>query len=103
MNGVPLAFLKFTRNDEAEADFLGIQYLYKAGYDPNAYVAFFGKIVQAHGGTREVFPQSLPDHPPTAKPDHQGRRGNQVAVAQAESISGEHVRIQRSEDATDQP
>ena len=38
MNGVPMAFLKFSRNDEAEADYLGIQYMYKAGYDPNALV-----------------------------------------------------------------
>src|SRR5215831_8088978 len=37
--GVPLTFLKFNRSAEAEADFLGLQYMYKAGYDPNAYVS----------------------------------------------------------------
>lgn len=67
MNGVPLAFLKFTRNDEAEADFLGIQYLYKAGYDPNAYVAFFGKIVQEHRSNPGSVPTIFADHPPTGK------------------------------------
>ncbi|MCL6482316.1 MAG: M48 family metalloprotease, partial [Firmicutes bacterium] len=41
---VPLAFLKFSRGFEAEADYLGLQYMYKAGYDPNAYVSFFEKI-----------------------------------------------------------
>ena len=46
MNGVPLAFLKFDRNAEAEADRLGIQYMFKAGYDPQSYVTFFGKIIQ---------------------------------------------------------
>ncbi|MEJ2008676.1 MAG: M48 family metallopeptidase [Acidobacteriota bacterium] len=65
MNGVPLAFLKFSRNDEAEADFLGIQYMYKAGYDPNAYVAFFGKIAQEHRRSPGSVPSIFADHPPT--------------------------------------
>src|SRR6202140_2095112 len=41
---IPLTFLKFSRDAEREADFLGIQYMYKAGYDPNAYVTFFERI-----------------------------------------------------------
>jgi predicted Zn-dependent protease len=41
---VPLGFLSFSRGFEAEADLLGLQYLYKAGYDPTAFVDFFEKI-----------------------------------------------------------
>ena len=41
---VPLGFLSFSRGFEAEADMLGLQYLYKAGYDPTAFVDFFEKI-----------------------------------------------------------
>jgi predicted Zn-dependent protease len=41
---VPMTFLKFQRGFEAEADYLGVQYMYKAGYDPNAFVDFFEKI-----------------------------------------------------------
>ena len=63
--GIPMAFLKFSRNDEAEADYLGIQYMYKAGYDPNAYVAFFGKIVQEARSNPGSVPSIFADHPPT--------------------------------------
>jgi predicted Zn-dependent protease len=41
---VPLGFLKFSRGFEREADMLGLQYLYKSGYDPTAFVDFFEKI-----------------------------------------------------------
>jgi predicted Zn-dependent protease len=41
---VPLAFLKFSRAFEREADLLGLQYLYKAGYDPTAFVDFFERM-----------------------------------------------------------
>ncbi len=41
---IPMGFLTFTRGFEREADFLGLQYLYKSGYDPNSFVDFFEKI-----------------------------------------------------------
>ena len=41
---VPLTFLKFSRGSEEEADYLGVQYLYKTGYDPSAMVRFFEKL-----------------------------------------------------------
>lgn len=41
---LPLTFLKFSRSFEQEADLLGLQYLYKAGYDPTAFVDFFERI-----------------------------------------------------------
>jgi len=40
----PLSFLKFSRAMEEEADYLGVQYMYKAGYDPDAMVRFFEKL-----------------------------------------------------------
>ena len=39
-----LGILKFSRNFEAEADYLGVEYMYRAGYDPSAFVSFFEKI-----------------------------------------------------------
>ena len=41
---IPLGFLTFSRANEREADHLGLQYMYKAGYDPMAFVDFFEKI-----------------------------------------------------------
>jgi len=41
---VPMGFLKFSRGMESEADLLGLQYMYKTGYDPTAFVDFFEKI-----------------------------------------------------------
>jgi len=41
---IPMGFLKFSRSMETEADFLGLQYMYKAGYDPTSFVDFFEKI-----------------------------------------------------------
>jgi predicted Zn-dependent protease len=65
MNGVPLAFLKFSRGSESEADYLGIQYMYKAGYDPNSYVSFFGKVVEQERRSPGSIPSVFADHPPT--------------------------------------
>ncbi len=41
---LPMTFLKFSRGFEKEADFLGVQYLYAAGYDPTAMVQFFERL-----------------------------------------------------------
>jgi predicted Zn-dependent protease len=41
---IPLGFLTFSRAFEREADYLGLQYMYKAGYDPTSFVDFFEKI-----------------------------------------------------------
>ncbi len=41
---IPIGFLTFSRGFEREADMLGLQYLYKTGYDPTAFVDFFEKL-----------------------------------------------------------
>jgi predicted Zn-dependent protease len=42
--GVPMSFLSFSRADESEADFLGVQYMYVAGYDPTGIISMFEKL-----------------------------------------------------------
>ncbi|MFB3920571.1 MAG: M48 family metallopeptidase [Terriglobia bacterium] len=63
--GIPIAFLKFSRSAEAEADMLGLQYMYKAGYDPSAYVTFFGKIIEQDRRSPGAVPTAFSSHPPT--------------------------------------
>lgn len=41
---VPATFMKFSRGFETEADYLGLQYMYKTGYDPQAFISFFEKV-----------------------------------------------------------
>ena len=62
---LPLTFLKFSRSAEREADYLGLQYMYKAGYDPNAYVSFFEKIQAEERRRPGSIPKIFSSHPPT--------------------------------------
>jgi beta-barrel assembly-enhancing protease len=62
---IPLTFLRFSRHDEAEADFLGTQYMWKAGYDPNAFVAFFEKVEADEKKQPGTIPKIFDTHPPT--------------------------------------
>ena len=62
---LPLTFLKFSRDAEREADFLGLQYMYKAGYDPNAYVTFFERIQADEKRRPGTIPKVFSTHPPT--------------------------------------
>jgi beta-barrel assembly-enhancing protease len=41
---IPMGYLTFSRAAERQADYFGLQYMYKAGYDPTAFVDFFEKI-----------------------------------------------------------
>src|SRR5882672_8785905 len=62
---IPIGFLKFSRDNEREADFLGLQYMYKAGYDPNAFVSFFEKIEAEERRHPGSIPKLFSTHPPT--------------------------------------
>jgi beta-barrel assembly-enhancing protease len=62
---VPMAFLKFSRNIEAEADYLGVQYMYKTGYDPTAFVDFFEKIETLEKRRPGTISKLFATHPPT--------------------------------------
>jgi predicted Zn-dependent protease len=76
--GVPLTFMKFSRNFESEADFLGMEYMYKTGYDPQSFISFFEKIEAQEKKKPGAIAKAFSSHPMT--PDR-------VAAAQKEMAS----------------
>jgi beta-barrel assembly-enhancing protease len=54
-------FMKYSRDAEREADMVGAQIIYDAGYNPEAVVSFFLKLKQQSGGSRG--PSFLASHP----------------------------------------
>jgi hypothetical protein len=62
---VPMTFLKFSRDFEAQADYLGVQYMYRAGYDPQAFISFFEKVQALEKRKPGMVAKAFSDHPQT--------------------------------------
>jgi beta-barrel assembly-enhancing protease len=58
-----LGFMKFSRNAESEADKLGVQYLYAAGYDPNALATMFEKLASQNKKKPGTMSKLFASHP----------------------------------------
>lgn len=76
---LPATFMKFSRNFEAQADYLGVQYAYKAGYDPNGMITLFEKIGVIIEKRRQSLKSSLEaNHPQT--PDRIEKTQHEIAT-----------------------
>jgi Peptidase family M48 len=62
---IPIAFLQFSRDFEAQADYLGVQYMYRAGYDPQAFITFFEKVQALEKRKPGLVARAFSDHPQT--------------------------------------
>ncbi len=76
--GLPLTFMKFQRNFEAEADYLGLQYMYKTGYDPQAFISFFEKIQAREKKKPGTIAKAFASHPQT--PDRIAASQKEIAT-----------------------
>ena len=62
---IPMGFMRFSRGMESEADLLGLQYLYKTGYDPAGMVDFFEKLLAEQKRKPGTLSKLFSSHPPT--------------------------------------
>src|SRR2546425_756635 len=74
---VPLTFLKFSRGFEGEADYLGLQYMYKTGYDPQAFISFFEKVQAQEKKKPGTISKAFGTHPQT--PDRIEKSQEEIA------------------------
>lgn len=75
---IPMTFLKFSRMDEAEADYLGVQYMYKAGYDPQSFITLFEKLDALEKHKPGTLAKAFSDHPQT--PDRINNSEDEIAT-----------------------
>src|SRR5580700_8404500 len=61
----PMLFMKFGRDAEREADLLGLEYEYAAGYDPQAFIQFFEKLQTKEEQKQNLVAKAFATHPPT--------------------------------------
>ncbi len=84
---LPLTFLNFSRAFEREADYLGLQYLYKTGYDPTSFVDFFEKIQSMETRKPGSISKAFSTHPMTDDRIHLAQEEIQkILVAKPEYI-----------------
>ena len=62
---LPVTFFKYDRQFEAQADYLGLQYMYRAGYDPQAFITFFEKVQALQKHKPGLVSKAFTDHPQT--------------------------------------
>ena len=77
--------INFTRDNEYEADRIGIRTLYQSGYDPSGMAAFFGKMQRLERNYGKEVPELLRTHPLST---------NRIAEAKARAtqMRGDHLK-----------
>jgi predicted Zn-dependent protease len=85
--GIPMTFLSFSRAFEGEADLLGLEYMYKAGYDPNASIDIFERIESLEKTKPGAIAKVFSSHPMTADRIRETQKNiNQILPEHAEYV-----------------
>ena len=98
---VPVTFLEFQREFEEQADWLGVEYMYDAGYDPQQMIAFFEKIEALQKTKPGLISKTFSTHPQT--PARVERTQHEIAtiLPRAQGIRGRYFGVSRRSGATD--
>ena len=75
---LPMSFLKFSRNFESQADYLGLEYMYKTGYDPQAFLSFFEKLEAQEKKKPGFMDKAFSTHPMT--PDRVTKAQDEIST-----------------------
>jgi predicted Zn-dependent protease len=116
---VPMKFLQFSRGAEREADYLGLQYLYKTGYDPLAFIEFFEKIQAREKSRPGTLAKAFSTHPMTpdridaatteidtilpSRPEHVVSTSEYERVKERLQVLVNRGRIEDAKEAKDRP
>ena len=93
--GVGLLFLKYSRDDESQADRIGVRYMYKAGYDPRELSDFFTVFQKLEEQSKGSLPTWLSTHP--APPDRIQRTHQLAAQLVSESGGSSSLQVGRNQ------
>ena len=89
----PITFMKFSREFEAQADYLGVQYMYRAGYDPQAFITFFEKVQALEKRKPGTGRQGLCRPPADPRPHPALPGGDCPHPARAGRVHGDHLGV----------
>jgi predicted Zn-dependent protease len=82
-----MEFMKLSRGAESEADYLGTQYLYAAGYDPNGAITIFEKLESLRRKQPGTFERLFATHPMDAdRIDKTQKEIQKILPAKAEYV-----------------
>jgi predicted Zn-dependent protease len=104
--GAKTAFLKLSRAAETEADYLGTQYMYAAGYDPNGAISIFEKIESLQKSRPGALGRIFSTHPMDAdRIDRTQKEIQKILPAKPEYVvtTSEYVAVRERLIAQDAP
>ena len=85
--GIPMTFLSFSRAFEGEADLLGLEYMYKAGYDPNASIDIFERLEALQKTKPGLVAKIFSTHPMTLDRIREAQKNiNEILPAKPEYV-----------------